>query len=204
MFSIKKLITRLLSPHRAIFLNEFEAAFLQALKETSYFNEQMKGIVQTWLAICPHTFYSELFLEKENWNGPFIQAFDRPDMAGAWACFQVTQAYYLANLSRIMLNDENYSKYSQDVIKKDVQAHVESGHNILYLAAEFEEKLNDASSAEEMPMCYVEKILQKQYPDKESLDSILSFIWADSASILGLTVFYAESMKRTKQIDAQA
>lgn len=184
-------------------MDKFGAAFIQSIDETSHFDSSIRGIAQTWLAVCPHTYFSELFLEKQNWNGPFLRAFDQSDMVEAQACFQITQAYYLTNLFRIMSNDKNYKKYSKETIQNDVESHIKSGSKLLDLSSEFEKKIGNASTVEEIPICYVDKLLQLQYPDKESFDSILSSIWINSESMFGLTIFYTESMKRAKYIDAQ-
>jgi len=50
----------------------------------------------------------------------------------------------------------------------------------------------------------VEKILQIQYPIRNSLDQILGRIWMDSDSLFGLSVFTTESIKRAKYIDNQS
>lgn len=110
----------------------------------------------------------------------------------------------MTNLFRLIINDENYKKYSRETLEKDVLSHAKSGQAILELSAEFEEEMKNASTPEEMPMCYVEKILQIQYPDKDSLDRILNSIWINSESMFGVTLFYTESMKRAKYIDSQA
>lgn len=125
-------------------------------------------------------------------------------MVEAKHCFHTTQAFYLTNLFRLIINDENYKKYSRETLEKDVLSHAKSGQAILELSAEFEEEMKNASTPEEMPMCYVEKILQIQYPDKDSLDRILNSIWINSESMFGVTLFYTESMKRAKYIDSQA
>jgi len=52
-------------------------------------------------------------------------------------------------------------------------------------------------------MCYIEKIFQIQYNERNVLDSILTSIWMESNALFGLKVFTSESMKRAKYIDSQ-
>ena len=78
------------------------------------------------------------------------------------------------------------------------------GSKILAFATDFEKAIENMASVEDFSMCYVEKIMQIQYPIRNSLDQILNSIWMDSDSLFGLTVFTTESIKRAKYIDNQS
>lgn len=77
------------------------------------------------------------------------------------------------------------------------------GSKILVFAADFEKAIENMTSFEDFSMCYVEKILQIQFPMRNSLDPILNSIWTDSDSLFGLNVFTTESTKRAKYVDSQ-
>lgn len=200
---LKKLIYKLLFPRTFNFTNELKDAFFEAVKETLQFDESVKDLAQTWLVVCPHTYFSELFLETENWNTPFVCAFARSNMVDAKGCFQLTQAFYLRSLFRIIIHDEKYRKYSRDTITQNIISHMAFGSKILALTTELEQSIKNMTSLEAFSMCYVEKIFQIQYPDRNVLDPILSSIWMESDSQFGLTVFTTESIKRAKYIDSQ-
>ena len=117
---LKRFIGKLLFPRAFKFTNNLKDAFLEAVKETLQFDASVRDLAQTWLAVCPHTYFSELFLESENWNVPFVRAFERSDMVEAQGCYQLTQAFYLRHLFRIIVQDEKYRKYSQDTISHNV------------------------------------------------------------------------------------
>jgi len=201
---LKRFIGKLLYPRTFKFTNNLKDAFLEAVKETLQFDASVRDLAQTWLAVCPHTYFSELFLESENWNVPFVQAFERSDMVDAQGCYQLTQAFYLRHLFRIIIQDEKYRKYSQEIISHNVLSHINFGSKILAFATDFEKAIGNMASVEDFSMCYVEKILQIQYPIRNSLDQILGSIWMDSDSLFGLTVFTTESIKRAKYIDNQS
>ena len=133
-----------------------------------------------------------------------MRAFERSDMVDAKVCFQLTQAFYLRNLVRIIINDENYKKYSKDTITQNILSHMSLGSKILAFNAELEQAIENMTSLEAYSMCYVEKILQTQYNERNVLDSILTSIWMESNSLFGLSVFTTESTKRAKHIDRQA
>ncbi len=201
---INRFIGRLLFPHAFKFKNNLKDAFLETVKETLQFDASIRDLSQTWLAVCPHTYFSELFLEIENWNSPFVRAFERSDMVDAQGCYQITQAFYLRHLFRIINQDEEYRKYSQDTITKNILFHVNMGTKILALASDFEKAIENMASVEDFSMCYVEKIFQTQYQDRNVLDSILTSISMESDSLFGLTVFTTDSIKRAKYIDSQS
>jgi hypothetical protein len=201
---LKRFIGKLLYPRTFKFTNNLKDAFLEAVKETSQFDASVRDLSQTWLAVCPHTYFSELFLESENWNVPFVRAFERSDMVNAQGCYQLTQAFYLRHLFRIISQDAKYGKHSQETITQNILSHLNEGTKILALASDFERAIKNMASVQDFSMLYVEKILQTQYPDKNVLDSILNSIWMESDSLFGLNVFTAESIKRAKYIDAQA
>jgi hypothetical protein len=201
---IRRFIGRLRFPQKIQFTENLQDAFLESVKETSQFDPSVRGLAQTWLAVCPHTYFSELFLETENWNVPFVRAFERSDMVDAKVCFQLTQAFYLRNLFRIIINDEKYIKYSKDTITQNILSHMSLGSKILAFSTELEQAIENISSVENFSMCYVEKIFQAQYPDRNALESILTSIWMESGSLFGLSVFTAESIKRAKHIDIKS
>ena len=200
---LKKFIGKLLYPRTFKFTNNLKDAFLETVKETSQFDASIRDLSQTWLAVCPHTYFSELFLESENWNVPFVRAFERSNMVNAQGCYQLTQAFYLRHLFRIISQDAKYRKYSQETITQNILDHLNVGTKILALASDFERAIKNMASIQDFSMLYVEKILQTQYPDKNVLDSILNSICMESDSLIGLNVFTTESIKRAKYIDAQ-
>ena len=102
---IKRFIGQLLFPRTFKFTNNLKDAFLEAVRETLKFDASVRDLAQTWLAVCPHTYFSELFLEGENWNVPFVRAFERSEMVDAQGCYQLTQAFYLRHLFRIIVQD---------------------------------------------------------------------------------------------------
>ena len=201
---LKRLIDKLIYPRTFKFTNNLKDAFIEAVKQTSQFDASVRDLSQTWLAVCPHTYFSELFLETENWNVPFVRAFERSDMVDAQGCYQLTQAFYLRHLFRIISQDAKYGKYSQETITQNILSHLNLGTEILALASDFERAITDMTSIQDFSMFYVENILQTQYPDKNVLDSILNSIWMESDSLFGLTVFTTESIKRAKHIDSQS
>lgn len=201
---IRRFIGRLLFRQITQFTDDLQDAFLESVKEISQFDASVKNLAQTWLAVCPHTYFSELFLKTENWNVHFVRAFGRSDMVDAKVCFQLTQAFYLRNLFRIIINDERFQKYSKDTINKNILFHMSAGSKILAFCNELEQAIEDMTSIEDFSMCYVKKILQAQYPDKNVLESIFSSIWMDSGSLFGLSVFTTESIKRAKYIDIKS
>ena len=201
---IKKFIGRLLLPRMFKFTNKLKDVFLEAVKETLQFDASVRDLSQTWLAVCPHTYFSELFLESENWNVPFVRAFERSDMVDVQGCYQLTQAFYLRHLFRIIVQDEKYKKYSQETITHNILSHMNFGSKILVFATDFEKAIENMDSVEDFSMCYVKKILQMQYPIRNSLDAILNSIWMDADSLFGLTIFTTESIKRAKHIDSQS
>jgi hypothetical protein len=140
---IKRLIGRLLFPRQSQFVNNFQDAFIESVKEISQFDESVRDLSKIWLAVCPHTYFSELFLETENWNVPLVRAFDRSDMVDAKGCFQLTQAFYLRNLFRIITNDEKYKKYSKDTITQNIVTQMSAGSKILAFSTELEKAIEN-------------------------------------------------------------
>lgn len=199
---IKRFIGRLLFPGRVRFINNLSSALVQSVQEIENFNIGVKSLCITWLGVCPHTYFSELFLETENWNAPFVREFARSDMVDAQVCYHLTQAFYLRHLFRIINQDENYRKYSQDTIIRNLLSHMNMGSEILALASDYEKATEKMASVEDFSMYYVEKIFQTQYSDRNVLDSILTSIWMESDSLFGLTLFTTESIKRAKYIDS--
>ena len=70
MSMLNRFIGKLLYPRTFKFTNNLKDAFLETVKETSQFDASIRDLSQTWLAVCPHTYFSELFLESENINHP--------------------------------------------------------------------------------------------------------------------------------------
>lgn len=204
MNGLGKFVAKLMFPRAFKFNNDFKNAFLEAVKQTSQFDDSVRDLAQTWLAVCPYTYFSELFLKTEKWNAPFVQALDRSDMVDAKICFQLTQAFYLRNLFRVLINDENYKKYSKARIIQNIVSQMSFGSRILSYSNNLEQAINNMASIEDFTMCYVEKIFETQYNEKNSFASILASIWVESNSLFGLSVFTAESMKRAKYIDNQS
>jgi hypothetical protein len=204
MNGIKNLVIRLLSPHIFRFTNTLKEAFIEAVKETHRFDESIRDLSQTWLAICPHTYFSELFLEKESWNIPFVRALRNSDMIKAKECYKLTQGFYLCNLFRLLAEDEKYRKYSIEKISQNILSNMNFGNEILEFAFDFKKDLENMTSIEYFSMFYVEKILQQQYPIKNVLDPVLNSIWTNSGSLFGLTVFTTESLKKAKYLDSQS
>lgn len=204
MNAIKRLIDRLLFPRQSQFIDNFRDAFLESVKEISQFDESVRDISQNWLAVCPHTYFSELFLETVNWNVPFVHAFKRSDMADAQGCYELTQAFYLQLLFRIIDQDEKYRKYSRDAITQNIRSNLSRGTKILTLASAFKKSIENMTSIDVFIMSYVRSILQTQYHNRNVLDSILTSISMESDSQFGLTVFTTESIKRAKYIDRQS
>jgi len=201
---LKRFIGKLLYPRTFKFTNNLKDAFIEAVKQTSQFDASVRDLSQTWLAVCPHTYFLELFLESENWNVPFVRAFERSDMVDAQGCYQLTQAFYLRHLFRIISQDAKYRKYSQETITQNIISHMNAGTEIVTLAFDFEKSIKNMTVLEDFSMCYVDRILQTQYTDKDVLDSIISSIWMESDSQFGLAVFTTESIKRAKYIDSQS
>jgi len=203
MSMLNRFIGKLLYPRTFKFTNNLKDAFLETVKETSQFDASIRDLSQTWLAVCPHTYFSELFLESENWNVPFVREFERSNMVNAQGCYQLTQAFYLRHLFRIISQDAKYRKYSQETITQNILDHLNVGTKILALASDFERAIKNMASIQDFSMLYVKNIFQTQYPDKNVLDSILNSICMEFNSLIGLNVFTTESIKRAKYIDAQ-
>ena len=167
---LKRFIGKLLYPRTFKFTNDLKDAFIEAVKQTSQFDASVRDLSQTWLAVCPHTYFLELFLESENWNVPFVRAFERSDMVDAQGCYQLTQAFYLRHLFRIISQDAKYRKYSQETITQNIISHMNAGTEIVTLAFDFEKSIKNMTVLEDFSMCYVDRILQTQYTDKDVLD----------------------------------
>ena len=145
---LKRFIGRLLIPRAVKFTTDLQDAFVEAVAEILDFNEPVKSLCQTWLAVCPHTYFTELFLESENWNGPFVRAFERSNKVDAKGCYHITQAYYLRHLLRIINQDDKYRQYSQETIVHNIRLHMSFGSKILDFATDFEKSISNMSSAE--------------------------------------------------------
>jgi hypothetical protein len=203
MSPIKSFIGRLLFPRQAKFVEDLSNALLRAVQETEKFDTSVKSLCLNWLAVCPHTYFGELFLKSVGWNETFVAAFDNSDMTNAQGCFNLTQAYYLRHLEQLIKQDPNYKKFSLDLLYGNIQAHMAFGNEISRAAEEFELSINSMSRPENFSMCYVEKLLSIQYSDEIKKINCLSALWIDSKSLLGLAIFTTESIKKAKYIDSQ-
>jgi len=202
--SIKQFIGRLLFPARAKFVEEFSVAFVRAVEEIQSFDGDVKNVCTTWLAVCPHTYFSDLFLESRDWSKPFGAAFDKSGMLDPQGCFTLTQAYYLRHLKRLITQDSKYKKFSPNQIDTDIRAKMAFGNAIITAAAEFEEAVHSMRVPEDFSMCYIEKILSILYPDEAARSDCSSALWLNSEAMLGLAMFTSESLKIAKQIDSQS
>ena len=63
-YKSKRCVAYLLNSRKAEFVDDMSKAFLQSFKEIQRFEPSVKSLCETWLAICPHTFFTELFLER--------------------------------------------------------------------------------------------------------------------------------------------
>ncbi len=133
---IKRFIGRLLFPGRARFVDNLSSALVQSVQEIEKFDDNVKSLCVTWLAVCPHTYFSELFLGSEDWNKPFAAAFDKSSMISAQGCFNLTQAYYLRHLKQLIRQDPVYKKFSSDQIETNIRAKMAFGNEIIRAAAE--------------------------------------------------------------------
>ena len=195
---IRRSIGKIIFPQLQKFYDDLNDSFLVAVREIDRFETPFRKLCQNWLAVFPRTYLSELFLEKENWNKPFYQAFNMHD---AKICFKITQAFCSGLLFRVVRHDKSYLSYPVPLIKENIQKNFSSGGEIIESVAEFEIFVRNISTAEDLSMWYVEKILKTQYNDFIKIDSILSSILAEYESIYALTVFTAESINRIKEID---
>lgn len=199
----KKIIGQVLFPRAVKFSDDLKNSFLSSVEETSKFDSSIKHLAQTWLAVGPYTYFLELFIEKENWNSPFAKAFLRSELIDAQGCYQITQAFYLRNLFRILENDKEYKKFSKDTIINDVISNMRFGKNIIELSNDLENLIKDLPMIENHSMSYVKKIFQKQYTDEDKLEKLIGSFWTMSDSLFSLTVFTTESLKKVKYIDSQ-
>lgn len=204
MNPIKRFIGRLLFPGRVRFVGNLSNALVRSVKGIDRFDADVKSLCTTWLAVCPYTYFSELFLEGEDWCRPFATALEKSGMINAQGCFNITQAYYLRHLKRIISEDSVYEKFSLDLIEANIQDKMEFGDAIIKAAAEFEESITDMSSPEDFSTGYIEKVMSIQYPDEAKRSSCLSALWIDSKAMFGLLTFTIESLKKAKLIDSQS
>ena len=201
---IRRFIGRLLFPRRAKFVENFSNALVRSVQEIERFDASVKSLCLTWLAVCPHTYFSELFLESKNWNETFVAAFDNFDMINAQGCFNLTQAYYLRHLKQLIKQDPKYKKFPLDRLDGNIRPHMAFGNEISSAAEEFEMSINSMLCPEDFSMCYVEKLLSMQYYDEIKRSNCLSALWIDSKSLLGLAIFTTESIKTAKYVDSQS
>ena len=122
----------------------------------------------------------------------------------AHGCFHVTQAYYLRHLLQLTKQAPEYGKFEANTIKQNVRTHMVFGEEIVLMAEEFEQAILNMSCPEDFSMCYVKRLLVIQYPDEEVRNRALSSLWLDSRSLLWLSIFTSESIKRAKFIDEES
>jgi len=124
MSPIRRFIGRLLFPRRARFVENLSNALVRSVQEIERFDVSVNNLCLTWLGVCPHTYFSELFLESIDWNEPFVEAFDNSDMMNAQGCFNLTQAYYLRHLKQVIKQDPEYKKFPLDRLEGNIQSHM--------------------------------------------------------------------------------
>jgi hypothetical protein len=134
MNPIKQFIGRLLFPARAKFVEEFSGAFVRAVEEIQSFDNDAKNMCTTWLAVCPHTYFSDLFLESRDWSTPFGAAFDKSGIRDARGCLTLTQGYYLRHLKRVIGQDPKYKQFSSNQIEANIRAKMANGNEIVSAA----------------------------------------------------------------------
>lgn len=203
MNPIKYLIGRLLYPGTVRFVNGLSQASVKAAYEMQSFDEEVKMLCYNWLGEGPHSFATDLFLKREEWNKTICDVFQK-SMRDAEACFTLTQGYYLKFLKNLMRQDPKYKKFSQAKIEANIRSKMANGNKILAATAEFEEAFQNACSPDDFAMCYMEKILAIQYPDEAERSARYFEILKDAKGVFGLNAYAAESLKFAKQVDSQS
>jgi hypothetical protein len=200
---IKRTIGRLLFPAIAKFADDLSSAFMQSIEEIQTFDEDVKSVCTTWLAVCPHTYFNELFLEAENWNRPIVNIFHKSGMLDAPSCFRITQGYYLRHLKQVISQDPNYKNVPIRKIEAEIRNKMTYGKEIIGLAVEFKKELKKIASIEDFTLCYIDKVMSIPYTDKDERDSCRFEIWQDSVRMLALATFTNESIRKAKEVDSQ-
>lgn len=202
---IRRFIGRLLFPRKSKFTNNLQDSYLEAVGETLQFDTSIKDLSAGWIAVCPYTYFSELFLfGNEKWTYPFVRAFDRSNIVDAQGCYCLTQGFFLRNLFKIISRDEKYRIYSQENISHNIRSNMRFGSTILAFSDYFQKTIDEMVLCEDLAMCYVEKVLEIQYPGRNILEPLLSSIWTDTEAVWCLNLFTTETVKRAKSIDSQS
>src|SRR5688572_22914979 len=95
---VRRFIGRLLFPRKTKFTETFQNCMIRVVREIERFDDPVRGVSLTWLAVTPYSYFNGLFLESKNYNEAFVAFFEKSNMTGAEECFQVTQAYCLCHL----------------------------------------------------------------------------------------------------------
>ncbi len=204
MNPIGKFIGKLLFPRRAKFMENLAGACVTAVRQIAHFDSSVKSVCLTWLVVVPHTYFTDLFIEPGSGNRRFESIFSGSSFDNAQGCFHVTQAYYLRHLLRLTKQAPEYGKFEANTIKHSVRSHMVFGEEIVLMAEEFEQAIQNMSRPEDFYMCYVKRLLAILYPDEAARDRTLSSLWMDVRALLWLAHFTCESITSAKYIDEKS
>lgn len=185
-------------------METFRGCMVGAVREIERFDDPVRDVSLTWLAVTPYSYFKGLFLESENYSEPFVALFEKSNMTGADECFQVTQAYCLCHLLRMLSESSESTKLSVGAVRSNVRDRMVHGEKLLSMSDEFQTAIENVLAAEDLAMCYVERIFEIQYPEKSIRDKKLSAVRMDSQAMLGLGIFTTESFVTAKHIDSRA
>jgi len=194
----------LLFPRMTKFTETFRGCMVRAVREIERFDDPVRDVSLTWLAVTPYSLFNGLFLKSENFSEPFVALFEKSNMTDAEECFQVTQGYCLCHLLLMLGKSSESKELSVSVVRSNVRNRMVHGEKILSMTDEFQAVLENVLVPEDLAMCYVERILEIQYPEKSIRDNILSAVRMDSQAMLGLGIFTTESLVTAKHIDSRA
>lgn len=186
------------------FTETFRGCMVRAVREIERFDDPVRDVSLTWLAVTPYSYFKGLFLESENYSEAFVALFEKSNMTGAEECFQVTQAYCLCHLLRMLSKSSESRELSVGAVRSNVHDRMVHGEKLLSMTDEFQTVIENVLAAEDLAMCYVERIFEVQYPEKSIRDKILSAVRMDSQAMLGLSIFTTESLVTAKHIDSRA
>lgn len=204
MNTVRKFIARLLFPRWTKFTEAFRDCMVRAVRETERFDDPVRDVSLTWLAVTPYSYFNGLFLESENYSEAFVALFEKSNMTGAEECFQITQAYCLYHLLLMLGKSSESKELSVSVVRSNVHDRMVHGEKILSMTDQFQTVIENVLAPEDIAMCYVERILEIQYPEKPIRDNVLSAVRMDSQAMLGLSIFTTESLVTAKHIDSRA
>jgi len=177
---------------------------VRAVREIERFDDPVRDVSLTWLAVTPYSLFNGLFLKSENFSEPFVSLFEKSNMTDAEECFQVTQAYCLCHLLPMLGKSSESRELSVSVVRNNVRNRMVHGEKILSMTDEFQAVIENVLVPEDLAMCYVERIFEIQYSEKSIRDKILSAVRMDSQAMLGLSIFTTESLVAAKHIDSRA